>query len=105
VIRCAKIRLNRGKFVILDADRPIGRRVFTHGTQRWRRRHAPERRLDGWWTPVGGDVEPTGSARGRRGRDVESTPTDPSGARNARPDHHSTDALDRIAGMASHDLP
>ena len=88
---------------IQDADRPIGTHVFT----------ATERTgsdVDMRWSVVsldGGHAddgvgEPTGPARGHRGRDAEPISTDLGGAKAAL-DRISIpqDALDRIAGMAS----
>jgi len=86
---------------IRDADRPIGTHVFT----------AMERTSsdDMRWSVVSLDgghrddvVEPLGPARGRLGRYVEPTSTDPMGAKEALERIAiPQDTLDRIAGMAS----
>ena len=90
---------------ILDADRPIGTHVFT-AMERTRATPTCAGASSHWTADAG---RRRGPCRGRaRGgvRDVEPMPTDPDGAKAALdriviPQ----DALDRIAEMASPDLP
>lgn len=92
-----------GSVTILDNERPIGTHVFTAMERtngdtgmRW-----SVVSLDGG-RPHDGAVEPSGRARGGRGRDVEPMSIDPGGAKTALdriviPQ----DVLDRMGGMAS----